>query len=152
MKKIFLVATLVLPLVANAQTKKVELKTFEDSLSYAVGCDIANGLQQLPIDYEILTKAVMDMSKGESRFGEDDVKKILNELQVRQQKHMENEAQKNIETGNKFLAENRNNKSVYETKSGLQYKIIEQGKGNKPKATDKVKFHYQAHQQHHVRW
>lgn len=142
MKKIFLVATLVLPLVANAQTKKVELKTFEDSLSYAVGCDIANGLQQLPIDYEILTKAVMDMSKGESRFGEDDVKKILNELQVRQQKHMENEAQKNIETGNKFLAENRNNKSVYETKSGLQYKIIEQGKGNKPKATDKVKFHY----------
>ena len=142
MKKIFLVATLVLPLVANAQTKKVELKTFEDSLSYAVGCDIANGLQQLPIDYEILTKAMMDMSKGESRFGEDDVKKILNELQVRQQKHMENEAQKNIETGNKFLAENRNNKSVYETKSGLQYKIIEQGKGNKPKATDKVKFHY----------
>lgn len=142
MKKIFLVATLVLPLVANAQTKKVELKTFEDSLSYAVGCDIANGLQQLPIDYEILTKAMMDMSKGESRFGEDDVNKILNELQVRQQKHMENEAQKNIETGNKFLAENRNNKSVYETKSGLQYKIIEQGKGNKPKATDKVKFHY----------
>lgn len=142
MKKIFLVATLVLPLVANAQTKKVDLKTFEDSLSYAVGCDIANGLQQLPIDYEILTKAMMDMSKGESRFGEDDVKKILNELQVRQQKHMENEAQKNIETGNKFLAENRNNKSVYETKSGLQYKIIEQGKGNKPKATDKVKFHY----------
>ena len=97
MKKIFLVATLVLPLVANAQTKKVELKTFEDSLSYAVGCDIANGLQQLPIDYEILTKAMMDMSKGESRFGEDDVKKILNELQARQQKHMENEAQKNIE-------------------------------------------------------
>ena len=142
MKKIFLAVALVLPLIANAQTKKVELKTFEDSLSYAVGCDIANGLRQLPVDYEILTRAMLDMSKGESKFTDEDVKKILNELQLRQQQNMEAEAQKNIETGKKFLVENRNNKSVYETKSGLQYKIIEHGKGNKPKATDKVKFHY----------
>ncbi|MBO7199896.1 MAG: FKBP-type peptidyl-prolyl cis-trans isomerase [Bacteroidales bacterium] len=142
MKKIFLVVALVLPLMVNAQSKKVELKTFEDSLSYAVGCDIANGLQQLPIDYDIVTRAILDMTKGESQFTSDDVKKILNELQLRQQRNMEAEAQKNIETGKKFLAENRNNKSVYETQSGLQYKIIEQGKGNKPAVTDKVKFHY----------
>jgi FKBP-type peptidyl-prolyl cis-trans isomerase len=142
MKKIFLVAALVLPLLTNAQSKKVELNTFEDSLSYAVGCDIANGLQQLPVDYHILTQAMLDFSKGESRFSEEEVKKVLNELQLRQQKHMENEAQKNIETGKKFLEENRNSKSVYETPSGLQYKVIEQGKGNKPTATDKVRFHY----------
>ena len=142
MKKIFLAVALVLPLMVNAQSKKVELKTFEDSLSYAVGCDIANGLQQLPIDYDIVTRAILDMTKGESQFTSDDVKKILNELQLRQQRNMEAEAQKNIETGKKFLAENRNNKSVYETQSGLQYKIIEQGKGNKSAVTDKVKFHY----------
>ena len=99
MKKIFLAVALVLPLIANAQTKKVELKTFEDSLSYAVGCDIANGLRQLPVDYEILTRAMLDMSKGESKFTDEDVKKILNELQLRQQQNMEAEAQKNIETG-----------------------------------------------------
>ena len=70
MKKIFLVTALILPLLTNAQSKKVELKTFEDSLSYAVGCDIANGLQQLPVDYDILTQAMLDFSKGESRFSE----------------------------------------------------------------------------------
>ena len=103
MKKIFLAVALVLPLMVNAQSKKVELKTFEDSLSYAVGCDIANGLQQLPIDYDIVTRAILDMAKGESQFTSDDVKKILNELQLRQQRNMEVEAQKNIETGKKFL-------------------------------------------------
>ena len=106
MKKIFFVAALALPLLANAQSKKVELKTFEDSLSYAVGCDIANGLQQLPVDYDIVTQAILDMTKGESQFTADDVKKIMNELQLRQQRNMEAEAQKNIETGKKFLAEN----------------------------------------------
>ena len=40
------------------------------------------------------------------------------------------------------MAENRNNKSIYQTASGLQYKIVKQGTGNKPKPTDKIKFHY----------
>ena len=48
----------------------------------------------------------------------------------------------NIAAGKKFLEENAMNKSVYQTKSGLQYKIIKKGTGKKPKATDKVKVHY----------
>ena len=40
------------------------------------------------------------------------------------------------------MEENALNKSVYQTKSGLQYKIVKKGNGKKPKATDKVKVHY----------
>ena len=48
----------------------------------------------------------------------------------------------NIAAGKKFMEENALNKSVYQTKSGLQYKIVKKGNGKKPKATDKVKVHY----------
>ena len=48
----------------------------------------------------------------------------------------------NIAEGKKFLEENALNKSVYQTKSGLQYKIVKKGNGKKPKAENKVKVHY----------
>lgn len=48
----------------------------------------------------------------------------------------------NIAAGKKFLEENALNKSVYQTKSGLQYKIEKKGNGKKPSANSKVKVHY----------
>lgn len=140
MKKIVLLVAL-LPLVSvNAQ--KTELKTFEDSVAYAIGCDVAGGVKQMNIDYDMLIKGISDFSKNKNIFTPNDVRNILTEYQIRQQKSAQEQADKNIEAGKKFLAENRNNKSVYQTESGLQYKIVKQGTGNKPKATDKIKFHY----------
>ena len=46
------------------------------------------------------------------------------------------------EVGAKFLKENKANEGVVETKSGLQYKVITMGTGEKPSATDTVKVHY----------
>lgn len=140
MKKIFWLVAL-LPLVSvNAQ--KTELKTFEDSVAYAIGCDIAGGVKQMNIDYNVLIQGIADFAKNKNIFTPNDVKNILTEYQIRQQKGAQEQAEKNIEKGKKFLAENRNNKSIYQTASGLQYKIVKQGIGNKPKPTDKIKFHY----------
>jgi len=140
MKKIFWLVAL-LPLVGvNAQ--KTELKTFEDSVAYAIGCDIAGGVKQMNIDYNVLIQGIADFAKNKNIFTPNDVKNILTEYQIRQQKGAQEQAEKNIEKGKKFLAENRNNKSIYQTASGLQYKIVKQGTGNKPKPTDKIKFHY----------
>ena len=140
MKKIFWLVAL-LPLVSvNAQ--KTELKTFEDSVAYAIGCDIAGGVKQMNIDYNVLIQGIADFAKNKNIFTPNDVKNILTEYQIRQQKGAQEQAEKNIEKGKKFLAENRNNKSIYQTASGLQYKIVKQGTGNKPKPTDKIKFHY----------
>lgn len=49
---------------------------------------------------------------------------------------------KNIEAGEQFLAKNKKQKGVTTTPSGLQYKVITAGTGEKPTATDRVKVHY----------
>lgn len=46
------------------------------------------------------------------------------------------------EAGEKFLAENAKKEGVITTASGLQYKVLHQGDGPKPKATDSVNVHY----------
>ena len=47
------------------------------------------------------------------------------------------------EEGEKFLAENAKREGVKTTASGLQYEVIEATLGQKPKATDTVKVHYE---------
>ncbi|MCH7990113.1 MAG: FKBP-type peptidyl-prolyl cis-trans isomerase [Planctomycetes bacterium] len=44
--------------------------------------------------------------------------------------------------GKDFLAANKKKKGVVTLKSGLQYLVLKQGTGKKPKATDRVKTHY----------
>ena len=51
-------------------------------------------------------------------------------------------AEKNMEEGEKFLSENKKKKGIVTTKSGLQYIVLSEGNGARPKATDKVKVHY----------
>jgi FKBP-type peptidyl-prolyl cis-trans isomerase FklB len=48
----------------------------------------------------------------------------------------------NLKAGESFLEENKKREEVHTTASGLQYEILTQGTGPKPKATDKVKCHY----------
>ncbi|HPR61631.1 MAG TPA: FKBP-type peptidyl-prolyl cis-trans isomerase, partial [Prolixibacteraceae bacterium] len=53
-----------------------------------------------------------------------------------------NEGAKNASEGETFLAKNKLEDGVVELASGLQYKILAEGTGSKPSATDKVKCHY----------
>ena len=45
--------------------------------------------------------------------------------------------------GEKYLAENAQKEGVVTLPSGLQYKVLREGNGKKPKATDQVKCHYE---------
>ncbi|MCR5151918.1 MAG: FKBP-type peptidyl-prolyl cis-trans isomerase [Prevotella sp.] len=47
------------------------------------------------------------------------------------------------EAGEKYLSENAKKEGVMTTPSGLQYKVLKEGTGKKPKATDSVKCHYE---------
>src|SRR5512137_3075432 len=47
-----------------------------------------------------------------------------------------------LEEGEAFLASNKNKKNVISLPSGLQYRIIKEGSGQKPEATDFVIVHY----------
>ena len=67
MKKVFLLIALAcFGMVVNAQ--KETLKTFDDSLAYAIGCDIATGVKQMNINYDLLIQAISDCSKGKSKL------------------------------------------------------------------------------------
>ena len=51
-------------------------------------------------------------------------------------------AEANLKAGQDFLAANKDKPGVISLPSGLQYEVIKEGTGEKPKATDKVKCHY----------
>lgn len=64
-------------------------------------------------------------------------------MQAKQQvAEFEEQKTKNAAEGEKFLAENAKKPEVKTTASGLQYQVLTEGTGAKPKASDKVRVHY----------
>src|SRR5699024_3196934 len=70
------------------------------------------------------------------------IQTYFQELQMRQHEEQSAQAEVNKEQGRAFLEENLQNSDVFETESGLQYRIIEEGSGDKPLATDEVQVNY----------
>ena len=70
----------------------------------------------------------------------------MQEIQAKAQAKQEEELKKQytpqIEAGQKFLDENKTKEGVVTLADGLQYKIVKEGNGAKPSATDMVKVHY----------
>ena len=131
--------------------QNVELKSFNDSASYAIGRDIFRNWeqQQLGIDARIAGQALIDAANAQSRLNDQQAFPLLQRFQKEfERRQMEQEASKNpvarenIEKGEQFMKEISNNKSVYTTKSGLKYRKVKEGNGKHPKATDRVKVHY----------
>jgi len=140
----------------NAGNKKVEIKNFNDSLSYAIGNDIAKSFERSEIDsinVEVLAKAMKDRMAKDTTTGLDSVTiaEVLNKFQMKMRAEQEakmlaknkEKFKSNLEEGEKFLAENKTKDGVVTTESGLQYKVLKAGNGAIPTAADKVKVHYE---------
>lgn len=80
-----------------------------------------------------------------SRYSDEQFLKAM--ATIEQQKHREllERIEENKRKGTQFLAENAKKAGVITTKSGLQYKIIKQGTGKKPKLNSEVRFHYESY-------
>jgi FKBP-type peptidyl-prolyl cis-trans isomerase FklB len=118
-------------------------------VSYCIGTMIAGNLKQqgVKVDIAELTKGLTDTLEGKKpRIEPAEVQKIMMAFQQEQMKAQQEKASgaatKNKEEGTAFLAKNGKEEGVVTTASGLQYKILKQGDGAKPAATDKVKVHY----------
>lgn len=127
---------------ANAQG--IELKTFNDSASYAIGRDIFRNWeqQQLGINARVAGQALIDAANAKSRLNDQEAFPLLQRFQQEFEIRNNPVARENIEKGEKYMREISNNKSVYTTKSGLKYRRMKEGNGKHPVATDKVKVHY----------
>lgn len=123
--------------------KTMAFTTEKDTVSYSLGVNIATSLKNQGFDdlnLDALTTALSDVF-GNKTLQIDEAKggQILNAyfqgMQERKQK-------KNIEEGVAFLKANGAKADVITLPSGLQYKVLVEGNGPKPTATDKVTTHY----------
>jgi FKBP-type peptidyl-prolyl cis-trans isomerase len=125
------------------------LATLKERLSYIVGENMATQLKNdgLELDTNALVLAVIDVANGHpSRLSADEkrstVEQVQKESQARQEEAHTEKSAKNQAEGAAYLAENSKKEGVTTTDSGLQYKSLVAGNGEKPKASDTVKVHY----------
>jgi FKBP-type peptidyl-prolyl cis-trans isomerase FklB len=137
------------PSAQPAATPNPNFKSDKERQSYAVGMNIGESLHRQPVDLD--TTALMQglkdsMSGGKMLMTEDEAKTALTELtqQVRakQEEKVKQAADNNKKEGEAFLAANKTKPGVVTTPSGLQYKVLTEGKGPKPTAADKVSCNY----------
>jgi FKBP-type peptidyl-prolyl cis-trans isomerase FklB len=117
----------------------------KDKFSYAIGYQIGQSLKRdaLNVDIKTLSKAIEDVLKDEKlKYSTDEMQAAMESYQKQQVAERKASAGKNKKAGEDFLAENKKKKGVKVTDSGLQYKVIKEGKGDKPKATDTVVVNY----------
>jgi FKBP-type peptidyl-prolyl cis-trans isomerase FklB len=118
------------------------MKNSIDSISYAIGVNIAGNLKQqnLKVNSAMLAKAIDDVLGGKATLME------MNACNTYIQSYFQNESMKkgsaNKVIGDKFLAANKTKAGVVTLPSGLQYSIMKDASGAKPASTDKVKVHY----------
>lgn len=114
-----------------------------DKLSYALGMSMASslvnsGLNQ--IDTDSFVKAFVEViNNGAAEMNPQEANQYIQEYLSKRQNEMLGE---NLRIGRKFLEENKKKDGVITLASGLQYEILKEGSGPKPKATEKVKCHY----------
>ncbi|MBI5917557.1 MAG: FKBP-type peptidyl-prolyl cis-trans isomerase [Bacteroidetes bacterium] len=120
-----------------------ELKTFQDSLSYALGVLWGQNIKQqgfTDINTAIFAQSVQDVLKSKS--GPLDIKSCNQMVRDYTDKAKEADKKKNMAIGDAFLTENGKRQGVVTLPSGLQYEVLTEGTGAIPKSTDKVSVHY----------
>ena len=125
------------------------LKTVKEKVSYGIGTSIGKNLKGdgLDVDLDLLMKGIKDALAGSKPLVSDaELREAMaafqKEMRAKQEDRAKVQGDKNKKEGVAFLAENKKKDGVKTTASGLQYKIIKEGSGKKPKATDTVTTHY----------
>ena len=128
--------------VVVATSSLETMKNGIDSISYAIGINIAGNLKQqnLKVNSAMMAKAIDQILNGQTTLMDG------NAANAYIQGYFQNESMKkgaaNKAVGDKYLAENKTKAGVVTLPSGLQYSIMKEGTGEKPASTDKVKVHY----------
>ncbi len=126
------------------------LKTERDRLSYTIGVDIGENLraQSMEINPDMLARGIKDATGNKDLLmTKDAMQKTLQGFQekmvAKQKKELQEQSTKNSTEGEAFLAKNKAKKGVVTLSSGLQYKVLEAGKGSSPKKDDFVTVEYE---------
>ncbi len=149
MKKYLVSAVLGLCLVMPAVSQSAPPASFEEKLSYSMGFEVGSYFKGAGdnIQKDFLITGIEDAFKGaEPTLTREEMmavqKEFAEKMQAEQQAKMEQMKAENKAAGTAYLEENKKKEGVIVTESGLQYKVLKQGEGEKAKPTDKVKVEY----------
>jgi FKBP-type peptidyl-prolyl cis-trans isomerase FkpA len=150
--KFLKMAALSAAVVFAANVSAQTLTTEKDKVSYAIGMNMGQSLQQIPdvgkeLDLNILFKGLQAAAnKQTTSMTPEQAGQVLQAFGTKMQEKAaavaKVEGEKNTAEGTKFLAANKTKPGVKTTASGMQYQVLTQGKGAMPKAVDTVKVHY----------
>jgi FKBP-type peptidyl-prolyl cis-trans isomerase FklB len=134
---------------SSSTAPSLALATPKEKSSYALGMNIGRGLvhQSIDVDTASLLRGLKDTLSGSKPLLSDEeaqaaLSQLQNEVQAKQQMAMQKAGEENMKEGEAFLAENKTKDGVVVLPSGLQYKILTQGTGPKPTASDTVVCNY----------
>jgi FKBP-type peptidyl-prolyl cis-trans isomerase len=123
-----------------------ELKDARQKASYGIGLSIGKNLknQGISIDLDPFSQGLRDALAGTpSRLSDQQIQEALQAFQKEVSAKQAEMVAKQAKEGETFLAENKKKAGVKSTASGLQYKVIKEGAGKTPKATDSVMVNYE---------
>lgn len=137
---------------ADSLNNKIKIATEAQKESYALGSSFANYLKsnleqnEVKADQEYLISGFNETMKGNSQLNQEEVNTILEafgkRIQEESQARFEKQKTENTAAGEKFREAFAKEPGVIKTKSGLLYKVIQEGTGAHPTANDTVIVHY----------
>ncbi len=142
--QIFVIAGLFL-FAANAMA--ADYKSEKAKLSYAIGVQMANSLKQQKlggeVDAKLIGEAINDVLGGKKlKVTQADQQAAMTAFQQKMMAKQKEAAGTKKSACDKFRADNKKRKGVKELANGIQYEVLKDAKGAKPKKTDKVTVHY----------
>lgn len=143
--KVWALAVAAVGMVSCDKIAGVSLSNDEAKYSYAIGYQFAKNMkdQDVKVDAKALALAIEDvMADKPTRLTEEEMQAAMKVMyEKRQQKEVASAAE-NKKKGDEYLAANKGKEGVKVTESGLQYQIVEEGKGESPTGDSMVTVHY----------
>lgn len=138
------------PAPAAPEPAKVSLDSSIDRYSYALGMDLGKAIANInvPLKLEVIIAAIKDEVDSSRKVlmvdsaAEAALQDLLLKMQQQKEADEKAKAQKALDEQAAFLAKNIVDTTVKVTTKGVQYKVIKEGTGITPKASDKVQVHY----------
>jgi len=154
-RHLLLAGTMLLGSAALAQKAEVSSKDIhfdKNKTSYAMGFQLGRDLAarkgtEFELSVDEVIKGVRDAYAGkEPAYAKEDLVKNMTafeqKMRAKQIEVFKKVAEENKKRSEKFLAQNRKKKGIKELPSGVQYRVIEEGSGKRPKADSEVTIHY----------
>lgn len=134
---------------ANAVQQTSAFKGQQERMSYALGLNAGNQYLKtsLEVDPDLFDRGLRDALSGNPPLlTEEEVRTVItdtqSELKRKRAARQRELPMKNRQEGEEFLAGNRGLAGIVTLESGLQYRILEAGDGQKPGINDRVVGHY----------